>query len=73
MSTEIRASSAVRMLYRPVGTLSGVVAHVVADAVFKSVWRRTGAQGGAPVALQSSTDCVTSWWPRRCEARSRAG
>jgi hypothetical protein len=43
------------MLYRPVGTLSGVVAHVVADAVFKWVWRRTtaGAHGGAPVALQS--------------------
>jgi hypothetical protein len=53
MSADTRASSAVRMLYRPVGTLSGVVAHVVADAVFKWVWRRTGAQGGAPVALQS--------------------
>jgi hypothetical protein len=55
MSADTQASGIARMLYRPVGTLSGVVAHVVADGVFKWVWRQTraGAVGGAPVALQS--------------------
>ena len=54
MSPESRRSGAVRMLYRPVGTLSGVVAHAVADAVFRWLWRTvTGEHGKAPVALQS--------------------
>ena len=55
MSAERAASGAVRMLYRPVGTLSGVAAHVLADAVFKFLWRRIsgGQHDRAPGALQS--------------------
>ena len=53
MPADTRAGGAVRMLYRPVGTFSAVVASVVADAVFKWVWRNTSERGAAPVALQS--------------------
>jgi Protein of unknown function (DUF4235) len=55
MSAEGSASGAVRMLYRPVGTLSGVVAHVLADALSRWVWMRTpcGRHDRTPGALQS--------------------
>ena len=53
MPADTRAGGAVRMLYRPVGTFSAVVASVVADAALKWVWRNTSERGRAPVALQS--------------------
>ncbi len=55
MPADTRAGGAVRMLYRPVGTLSGVMSHVLADAVCKWVcWRTPGGQRDRALgALQS--------------------
>ena len=53
---EVRqAAGFVKVLYRPVGRLSGFLSGVVAGAVFKRVWRRLthGDREKAPTALQS--------------------
>ena len=49
------ARGVVKLLYRPVGRFSSVVAGVLTDVVFTRVWRRIapGEHGRAPRALQS--------------------
>jgi hypothetical protein len=55
MVSDNHASGVVKLLYRPVGRFSSVVAGVLTDAVFTRVWRRIapGEHGRAPRALQS--------------------
>jgi len=50
-----QATGMVKVLYRPVGRFSSVVAGVISDAVFARAWRRIapGEHGEAPRALQS--------------------
>ena len=55
MRREERTSRSARILYRPVGITSSIVAGVVAGQVFKQVWKRVSAGDGAdaPKALES--------------------
>jgi hypothetical protein len=56
MATEVQhASAAVKVLYRPIGSLCGLLSGVIAGSVFKQVWRRIthGEHEKAPSALQS--------------------
>jgi hypothetical protein len=55
MKREERTSRSARILYRPVGITSSIVAGVVAGQVFKQVWKRVSAGEGAdaPKALES--------------------
>lgn len=52
---EREASTSAKILYRPVGLVSSVVAGIVAGQVFKQVWKRAapGDQANAPQALES--------------------
>jgi hypothetical protein len=42
-----------KILYRPVGLVSGIVGGIVAGAIFKQVWKRIGHEEDPPGALQS--------------------
>ncbi|HEU4946765.1 MAG TPA: DUF4235 domain-containing protein [Kribbella sp.] len=46
-------STAAKIAYRPFGLVSGVVAGMVAGALFKQVWRLVGDEDDAPDALRS--------------------
>jgi hypothetical protein len=52
---EKRSSKSAKILYRPLGLVSSVVAGVVAGQVFKQVWKHAtpGDQADAPKALES--------------------
>lgn len=45
--------SAAKLAYRPLGLVGGLVAGVIASAVFKLVWRKAAHEEEAPDALQS--------------------
>lgn len=49
------ASTSAKILYRPVGLASSIVAGVVAGQLFKQVWKRAAPQHSedAPTALES--------------------
>lgn len=53
--TETRSSTSAKILYRPVGLVSSVIAGVVAGQVFKQVWKHAtpGDEADAPKALES--------------------
>jgi hypothetical protein len=53
--TEKRSSTSAKILYRPLGLASSVVAGVIAGQVFKQVWKHAtpGDQADAPKALES--------------------
>jgi hypothetical protein len=56
--TEKQSSTSAKVLYRPVGLVSSVIAGVVAGQVFKQVWRHAtpGDESDAPKALESEYD-----------------
>jgi Protein of unknown function (DUF4235) len=56
--TEKQSSTSAKVLYRPVGLVSSVIAGVVAGQVFKQVWKHAtpGDEGDAPKALESEYD-----------------
>jgi hypothetical protein len=47
------SSTPAKILYRPVGLVSGIVGGIIAGAVFKQVWKRIGHEEDPPGALQS--------------------
>lgn len=53
--SEKNSSTSAKVLYRPVGLLSSVVAGVIAGQVFKQVWKHAtpGDAADAPKALES--------------------
>jgi Protein of unknown function (DUF4235) len=55
MPTEEKSSKSAKVLYRPLGLVSSVLAGVVAGSVFKSVWKHAtpGDNADAPRALES--------------------
>ena len=55
MPTEEKSSKSAKILYRPLGLVSSVLAGVVAGSVFKSVWKHAtpGDNADAPRALES--------------------
>ena len=55
MPTEEKSSKSAKILYRPLGLVSSVLAGVVAGSVFKSVWKHAtpGENADAPRALES--------------------
>ena len=55
MPTEEKSSTSAKILYRPLGLVSSVLAGVVAGSVFKSVWKHAtpGDNADAPRALES--------------------
>jgi hypothetical protein len=57
MAGEIQSSRAAKVLYRPVGRISSLLAGEVAGALFQRVWRRTRYRDHdeVPTALRSET------------------
>ncbi|ANH38153.1 hypothetical protein I601_1722 [Nocardioides dokdonensis FR1436] len=55
MRHEERTSTSAKLLYRPIGLTSSIVAGIAAGQVFKQVWKRVSAGEGAdaPRALES--------------------
>jgi len=55
MRAEETGSTSAKILYRPIGLLSSVVAGVIAGQVFKQTWKHAapGDQEDAPRALES--------------------
>ena len=55
MTTEERSSKPAKILYRPIGLLSSVLAGIAAGSVFKQVWKHAtaGDNADAPKALES--------------------
>ena len=55
MRTEEQSSKSAKILYRPLGLVSSVLAGLVAGSVFKSVWKHAtpGDNADAPRALES--------------------
>jgi len=55
MTSETPTSTSAKILYRPVGIVTSILAGVVAGQVFKQVWRRAapGDSPDAPKALES--------------------
>lgn len=49
------ATTSAKILYKPVGILSSIVAGLIATAVFKQVWKRASphSEGDPPSATQS--------------------
>jgi len=47
------SSKTAKLVYRPVGLVSGMAAGAVSGAIFKQVWRRIAHEDDAPDALQS--------------------
>ena len=42
-----------KLVYRPIGLASGILAGMVSGAVFKQIWRAVADEDDAPDALQS--------------------
>jgi hypothetical protein len=57
-TSEKDTSTTAKILYRPVGLISSVVAGVVAGQIFKQVWKHAtpGDDADAPKALESEYD-----------------
>ena len=55
MRTEEQSNTSAKMLYRPLGLTSSLLAGLAAGAVFKSVWKHAtpGDNQDAPKALES--------------------
>ncbi|WOF22444.1 DUF4235 domain-containing protein [Microbacterium betulae] len=55
MAKKNTGSTSAKILYRPVGLLSGVVSGALAGLVFKQIWKRVGPGEAedAPKALES--------------------
>jgi len=55
MGTEEQSNTSAKMLYRPLGLTSSLLAGLAAGAVFKSVWKHAtpGDNADAPKALES--------------------
>lgn len=57
MSTTNSPSTSAKVLYKPIGLISSIVAGVVASVAFKQIWRRVGphsdADGAPDDALRS--------------------
>jgi len=55
MARETPASKPAKVLYRPVGLLSGIIGGAIASQVFKQVWKRASPKNepDAPKALES--------------------
>ncbi len=55
LETEQQSNTAAKILYRPFGLVSSVIAGLVAGQIFKQVWKRVGNrdQGDPPGALES--------------------
>lgn len=55
VSTEKKASTSAKLLYRPVGLISGILGGLFASIIFKQIWKRVspGHQSDAPGPLQS--------------------
>ncbi len=55
MPTEATGSKSAKILYRPIGLVSSIVAGILAGQVFKQVWKRAtpGDKPDAPKALES--------------------
>ena len=53
--TEQQSSKSAKILYRPIGLVSSLVAGVIAGSVFKQVWKHAtpGDNQDAPKALES--------------------
>jgi len=53
--TEQQSSKSAKILYRPIGLVSSLVAGVIAGSVFKQVWKHAtpGDNEDAPKALES--------------------
>ncbi|MDX6302135.1 MAG: hypothetical protein QOF53_3349 [Nocardioidaceae bacterium] len=53
--TEEQSSKSAKILYRPIGIVSSLVAGVIAGSVFKQVWKHAtpGDNEDAPKALES--------------------
>ena len=53
--TEEQSSKSAKILYRPIGLISSLVAGVIAGSVFKQVWKHAtpGDNEDAPKALES--------------------
>jgi len=47
------SSTPAKILYRPVGLVSGIAGGIIAGALFKQVWKRIGHEEDPPGALQS--------------------
>lgn len=49
------SSTSAKILYKPVGLISSIVAGIIATAVFKQVWKRASpnSEGDAPTPTQS--------------------
>ena len=52
---EKTSSTTAKVLYRPIGLLSGIVSGAVAAAIFRQIWKRAspGHQEDSPKALES--------------------
>lgn len=52
---EKQTSTSAKILYRPVGLVTSILAGVLAGAIFKAVWHRTvtDGEGDPPKALES--------------------
>ena len=61
------SSTPAKILYRPVGLVSGIVGGIIAGALFKQVWKRIGHEEDPPGALQSE------YSQRRAHRRRAAG
>ena len=64
------SSTPAKILYRPVGLVSGIVGGIIAGALFKQVWKRIGHEEDPPGALQSEYSWATCSSPPRCRAQS---
>lgn len=54
-SSAPKTSTSAKILYRPVGLISSIIAGLVASAVFRQIWKRVSpnAKGDPPTPLQS--------------------
>lgn len=52
---ERRSSTSAKILYKPVGLVSSILAGIIASAVFKQIWKRASpnSRGDAPTPTQS--------------------
>jgi Protein of unknown function (DUF4235) len=46
------SSTTAKILYRPVGLVSGALGGIIAGAIFKQVWKRVAHEDDPPGALQ---------------------
>jgi hypothetical protein len=59
----------IKLLYKPVDLIAGMIGGLLAGLIFKQAWKLTG-RGNAPGPPTSGGAGERSCWPRRCRARS---